>query len=63
MHRYSITITEIEPTEDGEREIQRYQQIVDSIDMNAIINAVNTGPRQRALRSDAGKPRKREEVA
>ena len=55
--RYSITITEIESGEDGEREITRYSQTVDSIDMNAIISAVNSAPRQRALRSDAGKPK------
>lgn len=59
--RFSITITEIEAGEDGEREITRYQQTVDAIDMNAIISAVNSPPRARALRRDAGKPRRKEE--
>jgi hypothetical protein len=60
--RYSITITEIESGEDGEREITRYQQTVDAIDMNAIITAVNSAPRARALRSDAGKPKPKKEA-
>ena len=57
--RYIITINETD--EETGAEIPRYQQTVDHIDIHAVINAVNNSPaggRQRALRSDAGKPRK-----
>ena len=57
--RYIITINETD--EETGTEIPRYQQTVDHIDIHAVINAVNNPPigggRQRALRSDAGKPR------
>jgi hypothetical protein len=61
--RYTITINEIE--DETGAEIPRYQQTVDNIDIHAVINAVNNSPRReriRALRSDAGKPRKPVEV-
>jgi hypothetical protein len=56
--RFTITINEVE--EETGVEIPRYQQTVDHIDIHAVINAVNNSPpgRQRALRSDAGKPRR-----
>lgn len=57
--RYTITINEMD--EETGSEIPRYQQTVDNIDIHAVINAVNNSrPRERlrALRSDAGKPRK-----
>ena len=59
--RYIININEVD--EDG-NETSRYQQTVDQIDIHAVINAVNNTPdakgqRQRALRSDAGKPRRK----
>ena len=64
MKKYIITINEVD--EEG-IEIPRYQQTVDQIDIHAVINAVNNvnitkQQRQRALRSDAGKPRKNPDV-
>lgn len=64
--KYQITITEID--DDNATETVRYQQTIDDhIDMQAIISAVNATPlgarqRLRALRSDAGKPRRKEPV-
>jgi hypothetical protein len=60
--RFTVTIHEVD--EETGSEIPRYSQTVDHIDMHAVINAVNSNTpagRQRALRSDAGKPRIRKE--
>lgn len=59
---YKITITELFNStevnaEKSTVEVVRYEQTVDYINMHAVINAVNSSPRQRAQRSDAGKPR------
>ena len=57
--KFIININEVD--EDG-NETPRYMQTVDHMDIHAVINAVNSvtqqqPQRQRALRSDAGKPR------
>ena len=60
--KYQISITEID--EETAIEMVRYQQTVDYLDTQAVINAVNASRpqlRQRALRSDAGKPREKKE--
>ena len=60
--KYQITINEID--DETATEMVRYQQTVDNVDMQAVINAVNNAPvgrRLRALRSDAGKPRAKKE--
>jgi hypothetical protein len=60
--KYQITINEID--DETATEIVRYQQTVDHVDLAAVLSAVNIAPvggRLRALRSDAGKPRKRKE--
>jgi hypothetical protein len=71
--KYVVTITEVGCDELGNdsasSNVIRYQQTVDKIDIQAVINAVNTSPvparapRKRARRSDAGKPRKLTPVA
>jgi hypothetical protein len=67
MSRFCIQITEIEynPVKEEDDEVLRYQQTVDVIDLGAIITAVNSAQphRVRALRSDAGKPKPKKEVA
>ena len=57
--RYMVTVVELiyDENKEEDREIKRYEQIVDVVDMGAIIAAVNNPPRARALRSDAGKPK------
>jgi hypothetical protein len=62
MPRFIVTINESD--EESGSETLRYSQTVDQIDIHAVINAVNSSTvsqRVRALRSDAGKPRKKEE--
>jgi hypothetical protein len=56
--KYIVTIHEVD--EETGSETSRYSQTVDSIDVLAVIDAVNSSSsiRQRAVRSDAGKPRK-----
>lgn len=67
---FKVTVTEIShqlQQEGYDHGLIRYEQTVDEIDMPVIINAVNFTPskanRQRALRSDAGKPRDKREVS
>ena len=62
---YKITITELfNPTEvhldKSPVQIVRYEQTVDTLDIYAVINAVNSAmpAGNRKQRSDAGKPRK-----
>ena len=57
-----FTIIINEQDEETGSETLRYQQTVDNIDIHAVINAVNSttvSQRVRALRSDAGKPRRK----
>lgn len=57
---FTISIQEDVHQSDGsEAVVQRYAQTVDTLDMQAIIAAVNNKPRAR--RSDAGKARAKTE--
>ena len=59
---YKVTITEDDNTTVT---IVRYEQIVDQLDLKAVIDAVNRSPqpqRERRVRSDAGIKRLSKEV-
>ena len=52
---FKVTVTEIDPTQEP---IIRYEQTVDELDLNAVLDAVNRKfPRARAARSDKGRKR------
>ena len=69
MSKYVVTITAVGNGEESSSTIC-YQQTVDALDTQAVIAAVNSSPvnspvparepRKRAKRSDAGKPRRKE---
>jgi hypothetical protein len=66
---YKISIVQLTDENDSVP-MPRYEQIVDQLDLLAVINAVNqvhtatnTQPRKRAMRSDAGKPRRQDDAA
>ena len=53
---YKVTITEIDPA--NQQSLIRYEQTVDELDFNAVLDAVNRRlPRARAARSDKGRKR------
>lgn len=58
---YTITVTESNDNTDSSLPLQRYTQTVDALDLNRLIQAVNTPPApeppKRKKRADAGKPK------
>lgn len=58
---YTVTVTETDYSPDTPTTLQRYTQTVDTLDLNRLIQAVNTPPApeptKRKKRADAGKPK------
>jgi hypothetical protein len=69
--KYVIVISSVGNSDESST-VVIYQQVVEDLDVKTVINAVNSSltsspvparePRKRAKRSDAGKPRRKENV-